>query len=136
MNIGHTICLAAALVLSQSLHAQGCSRSAEGGIDATGNQCNAPGGSPAYTSENGAVPFSRMSGAGPADSVRIPSARPPKYSMTQFRPALARGRERPHLAAAAANEPPKIVKVEGQSEARCSGGVDGGMDTNGNQCGD
>jgi hypothetical protein len=42
MNQLHTLITAAALVLAASAHAQDCSGGKDGGMDATGNECNQP----------------------------------------------------------------------------------------------
>ncbi len=41
MSVNHALCLAAVLTLSGSVHAQGCARDSQGGMDATGNECSA-----------------------------------------------------------------------------------------------
>jgi hypothetical protein len=40
MKLARTFCLAISLAGIGSLHAQGCSGGVDGGMDATGNQCN------------------------------------------------------------------------------------------------
>ena len=55
MNIVYSLALATAIVFSQSLHAQSCSGGIDGGMDATGNQCNAPVSVMAYTTESAAA---------------------------------------------------------------------------------
>lgn len=40
MNLRHTVIAAAALMLAGAVQAHDCSGGAEGGMDATGNQCN------------------------------------------------------------------------------------------------
>jgi hypothetical protein len=42
MNQVHTLITAAALVLAASVHAHDCSGGKDGGMDATGNECNQP----------------------------------------------------------------------------------------------
>lgn len=42
MNLRHTLTAAAALVFAAAVQAHDCSGGAEGGMDATGNQCNDP----------------------------------------------------------------------------------------------
>jgi len=42
MHIGRIIVVSVGLSLASSLHAQECSGGMDGGMDATGNQCNTP----------------------------------------------------------------------------------------------
>lgn len=42
MNLRHALIATAALLLAASAHAHDCSGGTDGGMDATGNQCNEP----------------------------------------------------------------------------------------------
>ena len=43
MDLRHTVTAAAALLLAAAVQAHDCSGGAEGGMDATGNECSGPG---------------------------------------------------------------------------------------------
>lgn len=127
--------LATALVFSHPLHAQGCSDGVDGGMDATGNQCNGPASETAYKTESVVVRSVELRGAEGAGRARPLAVRPSKSSPPQYRStALAIPVSR--FAALPAAEPPspKTAKVTGSLEATCSGGGEGGMDASGNQC--
>ena len=122
MNRVRMLSLALAAVLAGSVHAQMCSGGNDGGIDATGNECNWP-------SEDAALT------AGPATS-------PPAIRLTQVSgqkstpTAKAVPTSRKVRAAAPPDMPAKSAKTEIGSEAFCSGGASGGMDVNGAECGE
>lgn len=117
-------------------HAQNCSGGADGGIDASGNQCSAAGNT--LDSAQGAPVIARPAAA-------IATARQPRATATASRStgATARG---PQIVAASppvdrflrSAKPPaetvRSAKMENSHEASCSGGTDGGMDATGNQC--
>jgi hypothetical protein len=54
MSVARTICLTIALACSGYLHAQSCSGGVDGGMDATGNQCNTPAELATYATGTGA----------------------------------------------------------------------------------
>lgn len=135
MNTIYAFGLATAIVFSQSLHAQSCSGGIDGGMDATGNQCNAPGSVMADTTESAAVRPVELRGADLSGRARAIAVRLSKSSLPQFRStALAMPVNRFGALPAADNPSPKTVKSAGTLEATCSGGGDGGMDATGNQC--
>ena len=134
MNTIYAFGLATAIVFSQSLHAQSCSGGIDGGMDATGNQCNAPGSVMAYTTESVAVRPVELRGVDGPGRARPLAVRPSKSSLPQFRStALAMPVNRFGALPAADNPSPKTERA-GTLEATCSGGGDGGMDASGNQC--
>jgi hypothetical protein len=134
MNISYAFGLAAAIAISQSLHAQSCSGGAGGGMDATGNQCNAPASVAAFAPEPVAVPPVELSGADSSRRVRPLAVRLSKSWLPQFRStALAIPVSR---STAAVIVPPTTVENGGTFKSTCSGGADGGMDATGNQCGE
>lgn len=117
--------LSLAAVLVGTVHAQSCSGGDGGGMDATGNQCNTPNdvaasaGHPSFWERyEPVIRWAKMSGRSSAPTVVAAPA----------------GRTGP--AAAPASAPVKTAKVQNGSEAPCSGGAYGGMDVNGNQCGE
>ena len=52
MNISHTVCCMAMVMVSGALHAQGCSGGMDGGMDVTGNECSDAG----WRTEGSALP--------------------------------------------------------------------------------
>jgi len=82
MKLRQALCLAAVMALTGSLQAQVCSGGLNGGMDATGNDCNAPG----SAAIGGAAQTSAHSGARP--KVSEPSG--PARSVTSLKP-LRRG---------------------------------------------
>jgi hypothetical protein len=132
MNIVYTFGLATAMVFSQFLHAQGCSGGADGGMDATGNQCSDPGSVATYTTAYVAAPTVELNGKDSSARIRPIAVRLSKNSLPQFRATtLAMPASR---TAAAVSASPIRPKTDGASKATCSGGADGGMDATGNQC--
>jgi hypothetical protein len=132
MNIVYAFGLATAMVFSQSLHAQSCSGGADGGMDATGNQCSAPGSMAILTIAPVAAPPVELSGKDSSVRARPLAVRLSKNSLPQFRATtLAMPASR---TAAAVLASPTTPKTDGASRAACSGGADGGMDATGNQC--
>jgi hypothetical protein len=117
-------CLVAA-VLAGPVHAQSCSGGNGGGIDATGNQCSTP---------NEVV----LSAEHPSFWARYePLIRWAKMSGRSSTPTVvAAPAARMVRAAVPAGALVKTAKVQNGSEAHCSGGTYGGMDVNGNQCGE
>ena len=132
MKIVYAFGLATAMAISPSLHAQSCSGGAQGGMDATGNQCNASGSVEAYTTGSSAVPSLASSGTNLSARVSPLAVRLPRTALPKFRsPVIATpvGLSRP-----AAIAPLPTVKNDDVHKSMCSGGVDGGMDATGNQC--
>jgi hypothetical protein len=135
MKTLRTVCVLSALTCVAA-HGQTCS-GVDGGMDATGNQCNARG-----NDSNFAPPAAVMTRPG-----AVPAAAPTRVhdmstgSRSTGTPALA-----PHVAAAGQPtsrfpviaQPPvasgHTAKSGSAQEAPCSGGMDGGMDATGNQC--
>lgn len=138
MKIIYALGLAAAVVYSPFLHAQGCSGGIDGGMDSTGNQCNRPVSETAYKTMSVAVRPVELRGAEGVEgagrarplAVRPSKSPPPPYHATAFAIPVR------HFAAIPATEPPspKSAKIAGSLEATCSGGGEGGMDASGNQC--
>lgn len=117
--------LSLAAILVGPIHAQSCSGGDGGGMDATGNQCNTPNdvaasaGHPTFWERyEPLIRWAKMSGPSSAPTVVAAPA----------------GRMGP--VAVSANAPVRTAKVQNGSEAPCSGGAYGGMDVNGNQCGE
>ena len=138
MNRVRMFSLALAAVLAGPVHAQMCSGGNDGGIDATGNECN-------WSSEVAALT------AGPATSPPaqviqlgrgLASAKHPAIRLTQMSgqrstpTAKAVPTSKKVRAAAPPDMPAKSAKTEIGSEAFCSGGASGGMDVNGAECGE
>ena len=135
MNTIYAFGLATVIVFSQSLHAQGCSGGRDGGMDATGNQCNAPGSVMAYPTGSIAVRPVELRDADLPGRARPLAVRPSKSSLPQFRStSLAMPVSRFAALPATESPAPKAVKTTATLEATCSGGSDGGMDASGNQC--
>jgi hypothetical protein len=114
--------LSLAAVLVGPVHAQSCSGGDGGGIDATGNQCSTPH-DVAASAEHPSF-WERYE----------PLIRWVKMSSTPT--VVAAPASRMGRAAVAASARVKTAKVQNGSEAPCSGGAYGGMDVNGNQCGE
>jgi len=135
MNTIYAFGLTAVIVFSPSLHAQSCSGGGDGGMDATGNQCNAPGSGMTYTTESIAERPVELRDADLPGRARPLAVRPSKSSLPQFRStSLAMPVSRFAALPAAGSPSPKAVKTTATLEATCSGGSDGGMDASGNQC--
>ncbi len=136
MNIVPTLYLAA--LLAGPLHAQVCSGGANGGIDATGNQCGDAATIELYSNGSEIVSprlTSKMSGtqqstAAPTDTRRTAKmiAAPAESSVS------AHGVSRFAKAAMPPSAPVKTSKIETMDASPCAGGPDGGMDATGNQC--
>ncbi len=123
--------------VSQPSYAQTCSGGADGGVDATGNQCSDSSTIGAYTNTSEVAlprPSAKMGGA-IKQTIAAPvvtraeatmSTKPAKTSVS----AQGAGRiaqTAPPIA------PVRTSKIE-TVDASCSGGADGGMDATGNQC--
>jgi hypothetical protein len=116
--------------------AQDCSGGADGGIDATGNQCNAPGGlidsvlQPAARAGTlAAISLDHPARASHADARTIG---PAATRLGAGDPGPSRNRF-PRITQPPA-EPVRTAKMGNPQETSCSGGSDGGMDATGNQC--
>jgi len=133
MNIVYALGLATAIASSQSLHAQSCSGGADGGMDATGSQCNAHHTVVALATAPAAIPPVELSGANWSGRARPLAIRLSKYSLPHFRPVTLATPARRSATAVVA--PPTTVSSDGTPTATCSGGSgDGGRDATGNQC--
>jgi hypothetical protein len=138
MKIGWTFLLAAVLV--GPVHAQSCSDVDGGGIDATGNQCSTPNdaaASAAGSGVNSTAQADKMKGVRASIPAVAPPTRSAKMSGRSSTPTVVAAPARRMVRAAVpASTPVKTAKVQNWSEAPCSGGAYGGMDVNGNQCGE
>ncbi len=125
MNKVQMLSLSLAAVLVGPVHAQSCSGGDGGGIDATGNQCSTL--SEVVASAEHPLFWERYE----------PLIRWVKMSGPSSMPTVvAAPASRMVRAAVPASAPVKTAKVQNWSEASCSGGAYGGMDVNGNQCGE
>ena len=102
------VCFMSAFVVVGA-HAETCSGGADGGMDATGNQCTSPGS--ALDSAQATLVLARI-------------------AATTSRPPVDRFARRADPSSEAAPGAP----TEASGDATCSGGSDGGMDATGNQC--
>ena len=129
MKIAWTFLLA---VLAAPVHAE-CAGGVGGGIDATGNECSTY---VAGSGINSLAQSDKMSGVHVSIQAAAPLIRAAKMSvLSPTAKAVAAQASRIVRAAVPATAPVKTSKIENWSEAACSGGADGGMDVNGNQCG-
>jgi len=115
-----------------------CSGGNDGGIDATGNECNWPSEVAALIAGPAASPPAQVIELGRVlTSAKQPAIRLSKVSgqksTTTAKTVPASGKVR---AAAQPDMPAKSTKTEIGSEAFCSGGASGGMDVNGDECGE
>jgi hypothetical protein len=126
VNKVQVLSLLLAAVLVGPVHAQSCSGGDGGGMDATGNQCSAP--NDVAVSEERASFWDRYE----------PQIRPPQGSDRTSTPALTSepAGSRMERAAVPSSAPVKTAQVRNESEAPCSGGAYGGMDVNGDECGE
>ena len=137
MNKVQVFLLSLAAVLAGPVHAQVCSGGNDGGMDATGNQCNtlyevaalataSAITSPAQITKVGSV---QASAAHPAMRLAKTSGQhsPPTARAV---PATGKLRAAPPLSVSA-----KTAKTAAGLEAFCSGGKGGGMDVSGDECG-
>lgn len=136
MNMVPMLCLVAAF--AGPLYAQVCSGGADGGIDATGNQCGDAAAVGLYANGSDIAssrPTAKMSGiqlstaatAGTRPTVKLSGA--PATST-----APAQGASRFAKAAAPPIAPVKTSKIETVDVSPCAGGPYGGMDATGNEC--
>ena len=138
MNKVQMFSLSLAAVLAGPVHAQGCSGGNDGGMDATGNQCNtlnevaAPATGSAITSP---TQITQMGSVRASASAAFTAIRLAKASSQDSAPiAMAVPASRKLRAATPSSVSAKAAKTAAGSEAFCSGGASGGMDVNGNQC--
>jgi len=130
--------LTLAAVLAGPVHAQGCSGGSDGGMDATGNQCNTLNDVAAFATGSAIAPPAQIGSQGSVQasaSAKQPAVRSAQMSgqrptlIAIAVPASGKVRAEPSL-------PSKAAKTEIASEAYCSGGTNGGMDVNGDECGE
>jgi hypothetical protein len=123
-----------AAFVSVTAHAQHCSGGLGGGMDATGNQCNAGG-----VDVDAAPPALARSAPAIAmqTSANVGSARSQPMGTTASRATHApagRPADRFSDTAKPPVEPVRTAKITDTQEVRCSGGTQGGMDATGNEC--
>lgn len=136
MNMYPMFCLIA--VFAGPLHAQTCSGGADGGIDATGNQCSDASTIGAYVNGSEIAltrPTAKMSGIQQSIAAPIFTRVAAKMSSTPAKTTVS-AQEASRIAKAAPPPipPVKTAKIETVDASSCSGGADGGMDATGNQC--
>jgi hypothetical protein len=136
MNRAQMFSLSLAAILAGPVHAQVCSGGNDGGMDATGNQCNTFNGvtafttGPAITSPAQVTKLVTAHASQDHPAIRLAQTSGKKSTATIAVPTSRRVR-----AAAPSSVPAKTAKIALVSEAFCSGGASGGMDGNGNECG-
>ena len=129
MNQLHVACFLSAFVCVAA-QAQECSGGPGGGVDATGNQCSAPG-----QAVDSTLPVTVLARAAPAARA-TPANQPVARAAVPVPTAASVGAspDRFTVSARPPAEPVRTAKIEIEEEAVCSGGVDGGIDATGNQC--
>jgi len=129
MNQLHVACFLSAFVCVAA-QAQECSGGPGGGVDATGNQCSAPG-----QAVDSTLPVTVLARAAPAARA-TPANQPVARAAVPVPTAASVGAspDRFTVSARLPAEPVHTAKIESEEEAVCSGGVDGGIDATGNQC--
>ena len=129
MNQLHVACFLSAFVCVAA-QAQECSGGPGGGVDATGNQCSAPG-----QAVDSTLPVTVLARAAPAARA-TPANQPVARAAVPVPTAASVGAspDRFTVSARPPAEPVHTAKIESGEEAVCSGGVDGGTDATGNQC--
>jgi len=138
MNRVRMFSLSLAVVLAGPVHAQMCSGGNDGGIDATGNECNWPSEVAALiTGPATSLPAQVIQLARALASAKAPASRLMPMSGQKSTPtAMAVPASRKLQAAAPLSVSAKTAKTAAGSEAFCSGGAGGGMDVNGAECGE
>lgn len=138
MNRIQMFSLSLAAVLAGPVHAQVCSGGGEdGGMDATGNQCNTPNEVAAFATGSAIAPPTQITKMG---SVLGSAVHPEirflaKTSSQNSAPtAMAVPASRKLQAATPPSVSAETAKTAAGWEAFCSGGAGGGMDVNGNEC--
>jgi hypothetical protein len=128
-------CLLSAFVCVTA-QAQECSGGPAGGIDATGNQCNA-GGKDADSALPAATRIRPVAESVTPTRTRVATSGSRLTGTTVPGPqfsAASRPASRFHASTILAAEPVHTAKIADASESTCSGGSAGGMDATGNQC--
>lgn len=139
MNKVQMFTLSLAAVLAGPVHAQVCSGGGnDGGMDATGNQCStlngvaATGSAIAPPTQISIVGNVRASGSAAHPAIHF-------LATTSSRDSAPTAKAVPAISNLQPAAPPsvsaKAAKTAAGSEAFCSGGAGGGMDVNGNECG-
>jgi len=128
--------LSLAAVLAGPVHAQGCSGGNDGGMDATGNQCNTLDEVAAFmtgSAINPSTKIAKMSSVRASVLAAQPAMSLVKTPSQDSAPtARAVPVSRKLQAAATPSASARTAQTAAGSEAFCSGR--GGMDVNGNQC--
>src|SRR4029453_7416006 len=135
MNKVQMFSLSLAAVLAGPVHAQVCSGGNDGGMDATGNQCNTLNEVAASSPGSGITPPTQISkmGSVPASASAARSAiRLVKTSSQDSAPTAMAAPVTKKLHAAP--RPSTSLKTAAGQETFCSGGTGAGMDVTGNQC--
>lgn len=137
MNRVRMFSLSLAVVLAGPVHAQMCSGGNDGGIDATGNECNWPSEVAALITGPATSPPAQVIELGRVlASAKRPAIRLTQVSGQKSTPAvMAVPASKKDPAVAPPGPSAKTAKTETGSEAFCSGGAGGGMDVNGDDCG-
>ena len=137
MNKFQMFSLSLVAILAGPVHAQVCSGGNDGGMDATGNQCNTFNAVVAFTTGPAITPAAQVTKALRAHAAQKHSAiRLAQTSAKTSTPtAIAVPASRQVGAAARSSVSAKTAKIANASEAFCSGGASGGMDVNGGECG-
>jgi hypothetical protein len=138
MNKAQMFSLSLVAVLAGPVHAQVCSGGNDGGIDATGNQCNWPSEVAAFTTGPATSPQAQVTRLGSVQaSAKHPAIRLAQMSGQKSTPiAMAVPASMKLRAAAPPSVSAKTAKTGAGLEAFCSGGAGGGMDANGAECGE
>jgi hypothetical protein len=133
--------LALAAVLAGPVYAQVCSGGGnDGGMDATGNQCNTIHAVAAYATGSAITPPTQLTKVGNVrhsasaaqPAVRTQTKTPSQQSVPTAMAVLASTKLQARALTSVSAKP---AKTAAGSEAFCSGGAGGGMDVNGNDCG-
>jgi len=105
------------------------------GMDATGNMCSTH--VHVEGLENDSTARSNKMSGHPSLRAAEPAVRSERMSRRQAAPTVvAAPASKTMRTAEPVSLPSKMAKVEGGSASTCSGGAGGGMDVNGNQCGE
>ncbi len=137
--------LSLAAVLAGPVYAQVCSGGGnDGGMDATGNQCNTPNEVAVFATGSVIAPLTQVTKVGNVRAVTS-AAQPAIRSLAKTAsqnsvPAVMAVRTSVKLQVAAlpsvTAKTAMTAMTAAGSEAFCSGGAGGGMDVNGNECGE
>jgi len=141
MNKVQMFSLSLAAILAGPVHAQVCSGgNNDGGMDATGNQCNTLNEVAAFATGSIAPPtqITKVGSVRASASAAHPAIRflVKTSSQNSALTAMAVPANSKLQAAAPPSVSAKTARTSAGSEAFCSGGAGGGMDVNGNQCGE